>query len=93
MTCPQYSPPSLYSEYSLHSANYPFVSIAPFARSMGRDVTSLTLVCGAEDLAALAPVLGDVLAGTRVASHATAEEKLPEAGSFEVRDAVFAPRS
>ena len=50
------------------------------------------LVGGAEALAALAPVLGDVLAGTRVASHATAEEKLPEAGSFEVRDAVFAPR-
>ena len=61
--------------------------------SMGRDVTSLTLVGRAEDLAALAPVLGDVLAGTRVASHDTAEEALPDAGTFEARDAVFAPRS
>ena len=60
---------------------------------MGREVTQLLLVGSSQDLAVLAPVLDDVLAGTRVADYETLEEALSEAGSFEARDAVFAPRS
>ncbi|MFP8875277.1 MAG: class I tRNA ligase family protein, partial [Myxococcota bacterium] len=57
--------------------------------SMGRDVVRLILAGSAEDLEALAPVLDDVLAGTRVQAH----ELVADAVSFEVRDAAFAPRS
>ena len=60
--------------------------------SMGREVVRLSLAGNAEDLEGVAAVLGDVLAGTRVQSHALAEDAALESGRFEVRDAEFAPR-
>jgi valyl-tRNA synthetase len=60
--------------------------------SMGREVETLTITAAAPTLAALAPVLADVLAAARCRAHQLAEDAALEAGSFEVRDARFAPK-
>jgi len=60
--------------------------------SMGREAEMLTLVADADTLAALEPVLADVLAATRCRAHAAVEDASLEPGVFAVRDAQFAPK-
>jgi len=60
--------------------------------SMGREIESLTLVANASTLEQLGPVLSDVLAASRCASHELAQAADLEDGAFEVRGAVFAPK-
>jgi valyl-tRNA synthetase len=62
------------------------------AVSMGREVESLTLAGGADATATLEGVLGDVLAAGRVQSHSLVVDETLEPGTFEARDARFAPK-
>jgi valyl-tRNA synthetase len=60
--------------------------------SMGRAIEALTIAADAKTLATLAPVLSDVLAAARCRSHQIVTDEAVEAGTFEVRDARFAPK-
>jgi valyl-tRNA synthetase len=64
--------------------------------SMGREVESLTLLGVSDDLERLKLVIGDVMSAARVQTHrlesAGAGAIDIEEGSFEARDAVFAPK-
>jgi valyl-tRNA synthetase len=60
--------------------------------SMGRDIERLTLVANASTVEHLGPVLSDVLAASKCASHGLAQGADLEDGVFVVRDAVFAPK-
>jgi valyl-tRNA synthetase len=64
--------------------------------SMGRDVESLTLCGGSEDLEQLKRVIEDVMGAARVRAHRLEASDGGsvdiEEGSFEARDAVFAPK-
>jgi valyl-tRNA synthetase len=60
--------------------------------SMGREVESLVLRASPETLAALAPVLADVLAAARCREHRLEPASL-EAGVFEVAEARIAERA
>ena len=67
--------------------------------SMGREVESLTLCGGGEDLERLKLVIDDVMGAARVQAHRleasdgdASDGNGIEEGSFEARDAVFAPK-
>jgi valyl-tRNA synthetase len=60
--------------------------------SMGREVETLELRANAHTLAALAPVLEDVLAATRCREHRLDERSALENGVIEAGEAVFAPK-
>ncbi len=60
--------------------------------SMGREVESLVIAGPAAAIETLGGVLGDVLAAGRVQAHTLAVDDTVEAGTFDVRDAVFAPK-
>jgi valyl-tRNA synthetase len=60
--------------------------------SMGREVEGLSIAASAQTLAALEPVLADVLAATRARSHRLVPGEDGEDNPFRVFDAVFAPK-
>ena len=60
--------------------------------SMGREVESLLLRANESTLARLEPVLGDVLAAARILEHRCEAHAELEDGTFEVAEAVFAPK-
>jgi len=60
--------------------------------SMGRGVDRLSLIANPATLERLAPVLGDVLAGARVAAHTLEASPRLEDGAFQVSGAEFAER-
>ncbi|MFQ5418717.1 MAG: class I tRNA ligase family protein, partial [Myxococcota bacterium] len=60
--------------------------------SMGREVETLTISASSATLADVAPVLSDVLAATRCRAHELVADDAAEAGDFDIRDAVFAPK-
>ncbi len=59
---------------------------------MGREVESLLLRANESTLARLEPVLGDVLAAARILEHRCEAHAELEDGTFEVAEAVFAPK-
>ncbi len=61
--------------------------------SAGRVVAKLTLKANAATLAALAPVLSDVVGAARCQTHDTAEDAALADGVFTVADAVYAEKS
>jgi valyl-tRNA synthetase len=61
--------------------------------SVGRVAEKLTVRANQKTLAALAPVLGDVVAAARCQSHDTALDTTLEDGAFVVSDAVFAEKA
>jgi valyl-tRNA synthetase len=65
---------------------------ADAAVAMGREVDRLVIAANAKTLAALRPVLGDVLAAARCRAHAPATDESLADGAFAIRDAVFADR-
>jgi valyl-tRNA synthetase len=61
--------------------------------SAGRVVEKVTLKANAATLAALAPVLSDVVGAARCQSHGTAEDATLADGVFAIADAVFAEKA
>ncbi len=60
--------------------------------SMGREVEHLELAGAAETMVRIEPVLSDVLLASRCHGHAVTSDDGIDVGSFQVRDARFAPR-
>jgi valyl-tRNA synthetase len=60
--------------------------------SVGREVDHLVVAAHPDTLRGLEPVLGDVLAATRSRAHRLEARPDLEAGAFEIRELVLAPR-